>query len=168
MATTPATGTPEPSAKPDASNGAADEEDGEKHEQINLTEGDEKDEDTLHEVRAKILKFSPGGNKEDGDDKAKSKSPWATMGVGPLRLLKHKEKGTVRLLLRAEPRGHIAINRSLLPDLNYKADEKYVRLATSNEKGDGLETWMIQVKTKDLAKSLAEALEDNKASNKTS
>lgn len=87
------------------------------------------------------------------------------MGVGPLRLLKHKETNAVRLLLRAEPRGHIAINRILLPNLNYRAEEKYVRLATSNEKGDGLETWMIQVKTKDLAKTLAEALEESKVHN---
>lgn len=70
------------------------------------------------------------------------------------------------MLLRAEPRGHVALNRAILPDLSYKADEKYVRMATSNEKGDGLETWMIQVKTKDLAKALAEALEKYKELNK--
>lgn len=117
----------------------------------------------MHEIRAKILKFTKA-DKEDGEDKPKS--PWATMGVGPLRVLKHKETNGVRLLLRAEPRGHIAINRSLLPDFTYKADEKYVRLTTANESGDGLETWMVQVKTKDLAKALAEALEENKVHNK--
>ena len=60
----------------------------------------------------------------------------------------------------------IAINRSVLPDLDYKADKKYVKLTTSNEAGDGLETWMIQVKTEDMAKKLAEALEENKVHNK--
>jgi nucleoporin NUP2 len=131
-----------------------------------LTEGLEKDEDILHEVRAKALKFVPASEKEEGDGKAKSSSPWSTRGVGPLRLLKHKESGLVRLLLRAEPRGHVAINRAVLPDMTYKADEKYVRLTTSNESGDGLETWMLQVKTKDSAKELAEALEKNKVFNK--
>lgn len=117
-------------------------------------------------MRAKVLKFVPPGDKSDNDEKAKSKSPWTTQGVGPLRLLKHKESGVVRLLLRAEPRGHVALNRALLPNMTYKADEKYVKITTSNEKGDGLETWMIQVKTKDLASAAAEALEKNKGSNK--
>ena len=120
----------------------------------------------LYEVRAKVLKFIPATENTDDDGKPKPKSPWSTQGVGALRLLKQKETDVVRLLLRAEPRGHVAMNRAVLADLNYKADEKYVKMTTSNEKGDGLETWMIQVKTKDLAKELAGALEAHKKSNK--
>jgi hypothetical protein len=131
-----------------------------------LTEGLEKDEDILHEVRAKVLKFVPPGEKSEEGDKAKSKSPWSTQGVGPLRLLKHKESNNVRLLLRAEPRGHVAMNRLVMADASYKAKEKYVQLTTSNATGDGLETWMIQVKTKALAEELAGALETHKACNK--
>ncbi|KAK5987534.1 Nuclear pore protein [Cladobotryum mycophilum] len=166
LATTPAGGTPEPSTQA-ATTTAPDnnDEDGEKHEQINLTEGAEKDEETVHDIRAKVLKFVSGGESDD-ENKAKSKSPWATQGVGPLRLLKHKQTGAVRLLLRAEPRGNVALNKLVLPNMSYKADEKYVKLTTSNDKGDGLETWMIQVKTKDFAKALAEALEKNKVFNK--
>lgn len=116
-------------------------------------------------MRAKVLKFVPAGNKEDGDT-PKSKSPWSTQGVGSLKLLKHEETGVVRLLLRAEPRGHVAMNRAVLPDLDYKADAKYVKLTTGGETGDGFETWMIQVKTKELAVKLAEALEEHKGANK--
>lgn len=120
----------------------------------------------LHEVRAKVLKFVPASEtSEDADDKPKSKSPWSTQGVGQLRLLKHKRTKLVRLVLRAEPRGHVALNRAVLPNMSYKADEKYVKLTTSNEKGNGLETWMIQVKTKDLANDLATAMEKNKEPN---
>ncbi|GJN76309.1 RNase3 domain-containingprotein [Purpureocillium lilacinum] len=165
LATTPAAGTPEPTNQADGANGG-DNEEGEKHEQINLTDSVDDDEEMLHEVRAKVLKFVPPGDKSDSDDKAKSKSPWSTQGVGPLRLLKHKESGVVRLLLRAEPRGHVALNRALLPNMSYKSEEKYVKITTSNEKGDGLETWMIQVKTKDSAKELGEVLEKNKEANK--
>lgn len=168
MATTPAGGTPEPSAQVKSSTGAAadnNDEEGEKHEQISLTEGAEKDEDILHEVRAKVLKFVPMGEISEGEEK-KAKNPWVTKGVGSLRLLKHKETNAVRLLLRAEPRGNVAMNRIVLPDLSYKASEKYVKMTTSNETGDGLETWMIQVKTKELAKELGDALEKNKAFNK--
>lgn len=50
--------------------------------------------------------------------------------------------------------------------MSYKADKKYVKITTSNEKGDGLETWMIQVKTADLAKELAAAMEKHKELNK--
>ncbi|KAL6692509.1 hypothetical protein J3F84DRAFT_382938 [Trichoderma pleuroticola] len=166
LATTPAGGTPEPSAQLKTNTSTADtnDDEGEKHEQISLTEGVEKDEEVLHEVRAKVLKFVPAGETSESEEK-KSKSPWATKGVGSLRLLKHKETNTVRLLLRAEPRGNVAMNRSVLPDLSYKADEKYVKMTTSNDTGDGLETWMIQVKTKDMAKALAEALETHKALN---
>lgn len=123
----------------------------------------DENEDVLHEVRAKILKFVPAD--KDGDGTPKKKSPWSTQGVGALRLLKNTETNIVRLLLRAEPRGHIAINRAVLPKMEYKADEKYVKLTTSDEGGEGLETWMIQVKTKDLAKKLAADLEEHKKSN---
>ena len=167
LATTPAAGTPEPSAHTDGKDGVtgADNEGGERHEQISLTDEVDESEEILHEVRAKVLKFIPASETLD-DEKPKSKSPWTTQGVGQLRLLKHKQTNVVRLLLRGEPRGNIAINRAVLPKLNYKADEKYVKLTTSNDKGDGLETWMIQVKTKEFAKALADALETHKASNK--
>jgi hypothetical protein len=54
----------------------------------------------------------------------------------------------VRLLLSAERRGgHVALKRALVPEMSYKADNKYIKNNTSNEKGDdGLETWMVQVK----------------------
>lgn len=164
LATTPARGTPEPSSQAEGAKGG-DEEEGEKQEQIDLAGGSEEGEETLHEVRAKALKFITDKS-EDGDDKPKAKSPWKTEGLGQLRLLKNKDTNAVRLLLRAEPRGNVAMNRLVLPDLEYKADRKYLKITTSNDKGDGLETWMIQVKTEELSKGLAKALEENKAANK--
>lgn len=143
-------------------------------EQISLTEGGpgEEDESAVHEVRAKAVKLVMGGNSDSessgaaGKDK---KNPWQVQGVGLLRLLKHKNTGAVRMLLRAEPRGHVALNKTILPDLSYKPEPnggKYVKITTTNDAGTGLETWMLQVKTKELAQSLADALEANKAANK--
>ncbi|KAF9880935.1 hypothetical protein CkaCkLH20_01977 [Colletotrichum karsti] len=166
LATTPATGTPEPEKA--AANGDGDDAEGKPHEQIKLTEGGpgEEDEAVVHEVRAKVMKFVPPGSEEaDGDDQPKSKSPWSTKGIGPLRLLKHKTTGAVRMLLRAEPRGHVVLNRTVLPSEAYKSNKKYVTLTTSNETGNGLETWMVQVKTEDLAAALAGALESHKSAN---
>ncbi|KAK6217372.1 hypothetical protein QIS74_07486 [Colletotrichum tabaci] len=172
LATTPANGTPEPAAEADkaAGGGEGDDADGKPHEQLKLTEGGpgEEDEIVVHDVRAKIMKFILPGSEEDkdsGDDQPKNKSPWSTKGVGPFRLLKHKNTGAVRMLLRAEPRGHVVLNRSLLPGETYKADKKYVKLTTSNEAGNGLETWMVQVKNEDMAKTLAGALESHKSAN---
>lgn len=165
LATTPAAGTPEPSVSQadTAKDGDADHDEAGKQEQINLADAVDDEETVLHEVRAKALKFIPtSANADEADDQARSKSPWVTQGVGQLRLLRNKETDLVRLLLRAEPRGHVALNRTLLPDVVYKAEQKYVKLTTSNETGDGLETWMIQVKTKAFAEDLAGALEKNK------
>ncbi|KDN63227.1 putative RanBP1 domain-containing protein [Colletotrichum sublineola] len=172
LATTPATGTPEPAAEAEKAGGSGDGDDaeGKPHEQLKLTEGGpgEEDELVVHDVRAKIMKFILPGSEEDkdsDDDQPKKKSPWSTKGVGPFRLLKHKNTGAVRMLLRAEPRGHVVLNRSVLPSETYKPDKKYVKLTTSNESGNGLETWMVQVKTEDLAKALATALETHKSAN---
>ncbi|KAK3360167.1 hypothetical protein B0T25DRAFT_449260 [Lasiosphaeria hispida] len=173
LATTPATGTPEPAAEPEENRGTNADGDEAPQEQISLTEGGpgEEDEAVVLEVRAKALKLVPDTDSDDdsGSAKDKTKNPWKTQGVGPLRILKSKATGAVRLLLRAEPRGHIALNRLVLPNFNYlvepPAGGKYVKLTTSTEDGAGLETWMLQVKTNDLAKKLAATLEDNKKAN---
>ncbi|KAM7191476.1 hypothetical protein V8F20_009299 [Naviculisporaceae sp. PSN 640] len=167
LATTPATGTPEPAAaaaEPEESRGTNADGDDAPQEQISLTEGGpgEEDEAVVYEVRAKAMKFET-----EEDEKKKQKSPWVTKGVGPLRLMKHKTTGAVRLLLRAEPRGHIALNKAILPNATYKTEQggKYIKLLAAADDGKGLETWMLQVKTADMGKALAEALETNKKAN---
>ncbi|KJR81059.1 Ran-binding protein [Sporothrix schenckii 1099-18] len=174
LATTPASGTPEPGATQDNTDNSGHQADGDEapQEQISLTDGGpgEEDEAAVHEVRAKALRLSTGNDDSGSESPAakEKKSPWKTEGVGPLRVLKNKTTGHIRLLLRAEPRGHVALNRALLPDFTYKPEPnaKYVKLTTSNEAGNGLETWMLQVKTKEAAQKLAEVLEEHKASNK--
>ncbi|KAK1754504.1 nucleoporin nup61 [Echria macrotheca] len=172
LATTPAASTPEPAAEVEQSRGTNADGDEAPQEQISLTDGGpgEEDESVVHEVRAKAVKLVVGGDSEDDDSgSAKDKkSPWKTQGVGPLRILKNKKTGAVRMLLRAEPRGHIALNKLVLPNFSYKVDSaggKYIKLTTATEDGKGLETWMLQVKTADAAKALAESLEANKSAN---
>jgi hypothetical protein len=129
----------------------------EQHDQIDLTAGGpgEEDEEVVHEVRAKALKFSP---KEDGDNS----NQWETKGVGPLRVLKHKETGVSRILLRADPRGTIVLNKGLLSGVKYEASVKTVKFLTAGDHGKGLETWILQVKTPESAEALAVVLEANK------
>jgi len=63
----------------------------------------------------------------------------------------------------------VALNKALLPNFNYKpeAGGPYVKLTVMADSGLGLETWMLQVKKKDVAQDLADALEANKGGNKT-
>ncbi|KAK3301227.1 uncharacterized protein B0H64DRAFT_449950 [Chaetomium fimeti] len=170
LATTPAATTPEPSANAEDGQGTNADGDDAPQEQISLTDGGpgEECEAVVHEVRAKAVKLVTASDSDDesgaGAGKAK-KSEWKTQGVGPLRLLKNKSTGAVRLLLRAEPRGHVALNKMVLPSFTYKADAKNVKLTTATDDGKGLETWMLRFSTPASAQALAEALEEHKKAN---
>lgn len=159
MNTTPMGGTPEPQTQ-----------DGEEapQEQISLTTGGpgEENEEILLEVRAKATKFVAVVKGGDADEDS-NKSPWRTQGLGPLRVLKNKNTGCVRLLLRAEPRGHVAMNKALLAQFDYKPDnvkKTSVKIMTAKDDGTGLETWLLQVKKPEMAAELATVLEANKHS----
>ncbi|KAI0885751.1 uncharacterized protein GGS22DRAFT_161895 [Annulohypoxylon maeteangense] len=158
IGTTPVSGTPEPQTQ---------NEDGEEapQEQLSLTTGGpgEEDEIILHEVRAKAIKYV---SIRKGEEEEENKSPWTTQGVGPLRVLKNKSTGTVRMLLRAEPRGHIAMNKALLSDVEYKSKEKTVTIVAASDNGNELESWVLQVKKPDFAQELVRVLEANKSANK--
>ena len=171
LATTPAAGTPEPAAPSEENRGTNADGAEEPQEQISLTSGGpgEEDESVVHEIRAKALKLVTAADDTDDDSgNTNNKSPWRTQGVGPLRVLKHKATGAVRMLLRAEPRGHVALNKLVLPNFSYRVEPaggKYVKMTTASDDGKGLETWMLQVKTAAAAEALARVLEDNKKAN---
>lgn len=173
LATTPAAGTPEPDAvKKDDSKETADEDGAPQDQQVSLTEGGpgEEDEEVVHEVRAKALRHVPPKPDDDDDDEKDKKkaSPWRTEGVGPLRVLKHKSTGAVRILLRAEPSGKVAMNKLVLPEIEYKVDKgaKWIKVIAGKDDGKGLESWMLQVKNNEFAVKLAAALEEHKMANK--
>lgn len=141
--------------------GASDDADAgpeaEVHEQINLTAGGpgEEDEEVIHEVRAKALRFQT--------DEVDGKNKWVTAGIGPLRVLKHKDTGVSRVLLRGDPSGKIALNKGILGNLTYTADAKTVKFLAAE--GKDLETWLLQVKTPEFAQKLADVLNEVKAKN---
>lgn len=112
-------------------------------------------EEVIHEIRAKALKFS----QNEGDDKG---SRWESKGVGPLRVLKHTETGVSRVLLRMDPSGVVILNKGLLPGVKYEPKEKTVKFLAAGDNGKGLETWILQVKSPEIAEALSEVLEANK------
>jgi RanBP1 domain len=146
-----------PGATTDGDNSGDGEAEGENKTEVNFSVvgPGEENEEVVHEVRAKALKFSP---KEGGD----TSNQWDSKGVGPLRVLKHKETGVSRILLRADPMGVIILNKGLLSGVKYEPKEKTVKFLTTGDTGTGLETWILQVKTPAFAKALAEVLEANK------
>lgn len=152
-------------------NGKADDEDAPQDQQLSLAEGGpgEEQEEVVHEVRAKALRHVPVQPDDDDEVKAKKKAaPWQTEGLGPLRVLKHKTTGAVRILLRTEPSGKVAMNKLVLPNFEYKVEKgaKWIKVTTAKDDGKGLETWMLQVKTNEFAVKLAAALEEQKMANK--
>lgn len=170
LATTPAAGTPEPeAAKKEIANETADEDGATQDQQVSLTDGGpgEEDEEVVHEVRAKALRHNPPKPGDDEKDKKKD-SPWKTEGLGPLRVLKHKTTGSVRILLRTEPAGKVAMNKLVLPNFDYTVDKgaKWIKVTTAKDDGKGLETWMLQVRNNEFAVKLAAALEEHKVANK--
>ncbi|KAE9375727.1 hypothetical protein N431DRAFT_370520 [Stipitochalara longipes BDJ] len=146
-----------PGGTTDGDNSGDGEAEQEEHVPFNLSTGGpgEEHEDVIHEVRAKALKYiqKEGGGNSQG---------WESKGVGPLRVLKHKETGVSRILLRMDPTGLVILNKGILSGVNYESKEKTVKFLTALDKGPGLETWILQVKTPEMAKALAEVLEANK------
>jgi hypothetical protein len=146
-----------PGATTDGDNSGDGEADQEEHVPFNLSTGGpgEEHEVVVHEVRAKALKYM---HKEEG---GKSQG-WESKGVGPLRVLKHKDTGVSRILLRMDPTGLVILNKGILSGVKYEPKDKTVKFLTALDKGSGLETWILQVKTPEMAKTLAEVLEANK------
>jgi hypothetical protein len=146
-----------PGATTDGGSGEDVDPDAEKHEQIDLTTlgAGTEDEEVIHDVRAKALKFLP--NNERNPD-----NPWVNQGVGKLWVLRHKDTNAVRVLLRADPSGKIVLNKALLAQVNYEATGKTLKLLAAADSGKGLETYILQVKTAEFARDLAEVLQANK------
>ena len=145
-----------------AAESTADGEDegAEKHEQLNLISGGpgEEDEDVLHEVRAKASIWNEGkGDEEKGE--------WETKGLGPFRILKNRETGKTRMLMRQDPSGRVIINASIFKHFEYKAVNKSTFRVPIPSASGKLETWIIKVGKDADAGAITKVLEENKDSN---
>ncbi|KAJ4950836.1 hypothetical protein NE237_027668 [Protea cynaroides] len=71
-------------------------------EEVAVTTGEE-EEDVLIDLKAKLYRFDKEGNQ------------WKERGVGTVKLLKHKETGKVRLVMRQSKTLKICANHLVLP-----------------------------------------------------
>ncbi|KAI0645952.1 hypothetical protein C8Q79DRAFT_927042 [Trametes meyenii] len=108
----------------------------------------EEDEVTTHEIRSKVYKLAK--DKE-------GKSQWSDLGVGVLRLKKHKETESRRMLLRNSSTGKITINFILHSGMNTAVSDKVVSFM-GHDNGQST-PYRIRTKTADQANQLKEVLD---------
>ncbi|XP_021891053.1 ran-binding protein 1 homolog b-like [Carica papaya] len=75
-----------------------------KLEEVAVTTGEE-EEDPILDLKAKLYRFDKDGNQ------------WKERGVGSVKLLKHKESGKVRLVMRQSKTLKICANHLVLPTM---------------------------------------------------
>ncbi|KAM5533240.1 hypothetical protein V8D89_013105 [Ganoderma adspersum] len=108
----------------------------------------EEGEETTHEIRSKVFKLT-----QDKEGKAQ----WGDLGVGMLRLKRHKETDARRVLLRNSGTGKITINFLVHGGMNPTVADKVVSFMGH---ADGASTpYRIRCKTADQAKELKAALD---------
>lgn len=70
----------------------------------------EEDEEELFKMRAKLYRFASENDPPE----------WKERGTGDVKLLKHKEKGTIRLLMRRDRTLKICANHHIAPTMELK------------------------------------------------
>jgi len=117
----------------------------------NLTEQEHREEEILFEMDpSRFLQH----NKEE--------RRWDGQGNGPLRVLKNKETGVVRIVCRIRPSGRIVVNTRLLKGTEYKdMGKKMVRFMVADEDGK-LATWMVKLGDVEDCTKLVEVLTNHR------
>ncbi|KAK2757618.1 hypothetical protein FQN54_004587 [Arachnomyces sp. PD_36] len=122
--------------------------------QVDLTRtgAGEEDEDVLFEVRASAFRLEKGKG-------------WEKRGEGPIRVLKHRDNGRSRIILRADPSGKVVLNVSLRKGHPYNATKDSVNVLVP-EAEDKLVQWAVRVRPADgkkaeSASQLASTMQEN-------
>lgn len=134
------------------SNAGGENDNAEKQDQLDLTAGGpgEENEDILFEARAKTSKWD------------ETKKEWATQGLGPFRIMKNRETGVTRMLMRQDPSGRVIINSNIQAGVTYKAENKSTTRIPMIGSDGKFETWIVKVGKDSNASDLAASLEENK------
>lgn len=121
---------------------------------LGMANAGEENEDLLGSVRAKAYEFYAKGNQP---------KEWSVRGVGELRILRSRESGKVRVVLRADQTAKVLLNAGLLPGASYGLmSAKRVNFTVASANGVP-SRWFLQVGKEDDARNLSEIFEENKA-----
>ena len=146
-ATSPGATTGE-SATESATEGAEENTESEPQTNFSSHRAGEENEETIHEVRAKALRY------EDND--------WQSKGVGPLRVLEDRVTKKRRVILRVDPGGSIVINSDFSKEMAYEhVGSSTVRSFLAGQNGI-VSMWHIRVKSNDQAADLAKIFNESK------
>ena len=99
----------------------------EQRDLTSLTAEEERSEDILFEQKSRCRKFVRG-----------EAQPWENKGIGILRLLKNKESGSVRILMRQDPSGTILVNANVMKNKGMYSmmGDKMVKLVFAETEGE--------------------------------
>ncbi|TID29933.1 hypothetical protein CANINC_001444 [Pichia inconspicua] len=117
-------------------------------EKVEVKSGEES-EDLIITKRSKVTKFNPESKSYDN------------VGLGELKVLKNKETGKSRILVRSEGSGNVILNILVLKEMKYDIMGKknnMIRVPSVNVDG-GLETYLLMVKTPNDANEVLEKLQ---------
>ncbi|GLJ54224.1 hypothetical protein SUGI_1162840 [Cryptomeria japonica] len=123
-----------------------------KLEEVAITTGEE-NEDVLFHMKCKLYRFDKDGNQ------------WKERGVGTVKLLKHKETGKVRLVMRQAKTLKICANHLVLPSISIQEhagnEKSCVWHATDFSDGElKKELFCIRFGTLEIAKKFMEMVEE--------
>ncbi|XP_020596794.1 ran-binding protein 1 homolog a-like [Phalaenopsis equestris] len=121
-------------------------------EEVSVTTGEE-DEDILLDLKAKLYRFDKEGNQ------------WKERGTGSVKILKHKETGKSRLVMRQVKTLKICANHLILPSIKLQEhagnDKSCVWHATDYSDGELKdETFCIRFGSVDNCKLFMETVEN--------
>ncbi|TFK44340.1 hypothetical protein BDQ12DRAFT_672813 [Crucibulum laeve] len=108
----------------------------------------EEDEDTVHAIKAKAYRLRTADEKGGAG--------WLDLGVGILRLKKHKTQSARRMLLRNSSTGRILVNFALYPSLSLSVSGKGLIFIGFEDKVP--KTYRIAVGSEEKAMELKEVL----------
>jgi len=107
----------------------------------------EEDETTVHTSKVKVYRMV----------QKEGKSEWAEVGVGMLRLKKHKEKEARRVLARNSANGKIMLNFKIYPGLNATRTKQALTFIGHHE--GKMTTYRLRLKDEPAAIALKDALD---------
>jgi len=86
---------------------------------------------------------------------------WDNKGVGPIRILKNKESGNLRVVMRLDPSGALLINHNVMNDrkMYERQGEKQVKMVFAEQ--DGLATFLIQFGKAEKATEIVKLLTES-------
>ncbi|KNG51908.1 hypothetical protein TW65_00923 [Stemphylium lycopersici] len=143
-------GTPLSEAGETSAASAADDEEGEKHEQVDLTKLTEEETSAYDIVFHTEVVLAKHQVDKDGE------KTWANLAKGPLWILKDKETGKCSVRVRI-PSGATPLNYQILPSLpaTVTGSSKKMVMATKPAKEGGLQSVIFAVKSPEIATEMA-------------